>query len=184
MSECHEAPIATTPTRKSIVAGYSVVISIVCGYAAQSINFAPRDSVTYLAIALAVSLSLIQILSLRKPNNANATHNLRHFGLFLVLCPVNVWMFAITLPYFASSLSARDSREIHTVLDANKSGSPLKCGFSVILDNLSAPLKAKICVSRSEWEKVKRGDRVTVVLTSSQFGQTVKELDLTTSQEH
>jgi len=184
MSECHEAPIATTPNRISIVAGYSMAVSVVCGYAAQSINFAPRDAVTYIAIALAMSLSLIQFFSIRKPNNTIATHNLHHFGMFLVLCLVNVWMFAITLPSFASSLSGSESREVHTVLDANKSHSLFKCGFSVILDNLSAPLKAKICVSKSEWENLKKGDRVTVVLTSSQLGQTIKELDLKTVRDH
>lgn len=183
MSECNEALISA-PSRKSVVAKYSMVFSIVCGYAAQSINFVPSNSVTYIAIAAAISLSLMQVFSIQKPNNVNAVHNLRHVGLFLILCLSNVWMFAITLPSFASPLHASELREVRAVLDANKSSSPFKCHFSVILENLSAPLKSKTCVSQSDWDRVKKGDRVTVVLMSSEFGQAAKRLESTGPEAH
>lgn len=184
MSVRNEALISTAPSRKPVVAAYSMVFSIGCGYAAQLINFVPSSSVTYIAIAAAVLLSVLQIFSIQKPNSADAAHDLRLFGVFLILCLSNFWMFAITLPSFVSPLHASESREVSIVLDANKSSSPFKCRFSVILENFSAPLKSKTCVSQSDWETVKKGDTVTVVLMSSEFGQAAKRLESTDPDAH
>lgn len=183
-SECNEAATSTSPSRKSVVAAYSMVFSIACAYAAQSINFVPSNAVTFIAIAAAIPLSLIQTIAIRKPNNTDGAQDLRHLGVFFILCLSNFWMCAITWPSFPSSLLATETRVVRTVMDANKSSSPFKCAYSVVLENLSAPLKSKTCVSQSEWKKVKKGERVTVVLLASELGQGVKGLELQGSQAH
>lgn len=176
-SEGNEAATSTAPSRKSVVAAYAMVFSLACAYAAQSINFVPSNVVTYIAIAAALPLSLTQTIAIRKPGNSDGARHLRHLGLFFILCLSNFWMFAITWPSLLSSHQAIETREVRTLLDVRKSRSPFKCAYSVVLENLSPPLRSKTCVSQNDWKMAKKGEKVTVVLSSSGLGQAVKGLE-------